>query len=145
MMSNFIAYCYEAKEKCPLYIHGDESIDIIQRFNSIVTGLKEHPLAGMHPVYKVPVTYNHQNLQKTIFQDLQIPKYGYPMLALHMARIAQYGSQIFKMWAPNYAYDDQFSPYCSAKHVRRWFDGKDAILAMTCNDRRYPVGLLPFT
>ncbi len=131
---SFSYYCQKAKEKCALYRPGDEVSDVEDRYQSVLTRIKEHPVTSIHPISKQPVVITLSQVRLILFSVLYSPNLGFTAVAWIMDQLIRGNDdilgQIFPIPEPE--------PFCAANAPAEAFPS-EAQIAIMCSDKRYPV------
>lgn len=135
---SFSTYCFQAGEECALYRTSDKSaVDVADRFEGIMTEIKEHPLTLISPWKKIPYVITHSMLRQIMFSIMYFPNTGFPLAAL-IANFLYYGHG--EILGEIY-YLPELGALCGPQPPAYAFLN-EAQPAIMCSDKRYPVSSL---
>jgi pimeloyl-ACP methyl ester carboxylesterase len=142
VMASFFHFCYKAGKKCALFRDGDSESDIVARFEEANKKLENNPIKGVNPQSMTPTVIRNYLLKYLIFASFYNPIPTFPMLAqiLDMVRRGDEKTLLSIFATGNSVNQDMF---CSDQ-IFSGYEGQDAILAIMCSDKRYPVSSSPF-
>lgn len=135
VFNSFSKYCHQAAGKCALWREGDSAEDVENRFQEIMTKVKENPITLIDPNFKAPVIITYEDLRMLTFTILYSPTSTFHILAM-VADLLYRGSydileQIFK-----FRLDIQ--PFCGSPLPAMSYPN-EAQNAIMCSDKRYVV------
>ncbi len=132
--NSFFTYCHQAGYLCQLYRDGDSTLDIEERFQTVMTAIQKQPLVVINQLSNVPVILSHSDIKSLLFAALYAPVQLFPVVAVIFDLLHQGFNQIAAYLSPQY----DLQPLCGPPPPASSFPG-EAQNAIMCLDKRYAV------
>lgn len=134
VMNSFSTYCYEAKDKCSMYKHGDNAEDIENRLDGVLERFRESPVTFSNKKYNFPVVFKYNDLKTFLFQSLFNPTMFWTSLAVVLKELSDDNDGILE----DFVKLPDLAPLCKSQ-IPYWAYPSDAMYAIMCSDKRYDV------
>jgi len=137
IFDSFSTYCHQATSKCALYRSGDDAKDIENRFLGVLNRIKKQPVVIISPFVTVPLVVTHSDIKSLLFSTLYGPTQVFPAVAT----IVDYLHRGFDDILGQFIIPPAVIPlgiYCE-QTLPSWLYPTDALNAIMCSDKRYPV------
>lgn len=133
--NSFFQYCHQATGKCALWREGDSTKDIENRFQEIMTNVRNNPITLIDPNYKAPVIITYEDLRMLTFTILYSPTSNFQILAM-VADLLYRGS--YDILEQIFRFGLDITPFCGSPLPEMSYPN-EAQNAIMCSDKRYVV------
>ncbi|RDW94622.1 hypothetical protein BP5796_00385 [Coleophoma crateriformis] len=135
IVEKLFMYCHKAGPQCVLGRTGDTEQDIKDRFQSIMSNLKENPISLIDPATKALSMLHYDNIRMLLFTSIYFPSQTFPILA-NILDILHRGDE--SEIQATFRVGSLDSIVCGPQAPASYYPG-DAQIAIMCSDKRYPL------
>jgi pimeloyl-ACP methyl ester carboxylesterase len=137
VQESFFEYCHKAKEACAFYRTGDSAADLKARLAALGRRLEESPVTGINQLTKTPTIITNYMIKQAFFSTLYSPIQGFPFMAYIFDTLDRGDDElILTLFIQPTAADPNI--FCGPL-LFPGYNAQDALLAIMCGDKRYPV------
>ena len=138
VFESFHKYCHEAGEKCDFYRKDDTPTDIADRLQGVLARIRKDPIILADESTRLPEVIYESDIRGILFSSLYHPMSTFPMIATMFNQLDRGNNEFVKFFLAVFNFGTDLPSLCGPSPPPEAFPD-EALLAIMCSDKRYPV------